>query len=419
MYSIVMMTALTASPDAAQFNGYFRDLFSRDNRAGCDGGVRYSCFGGGCSGAAAYPAANCTGCLGTCHGSCHGGGFLGFGFGDRVRRVFDREPAGNCTGRSYGYGCGCSGMSLSCNGSAYSCFGGPVAYGGSCYGGPVAYGGSCFGSYPMMGAPIYNPSPAPMIVPQPGTPNIPYAIPDPAPGTFGFNQPLPQPTVVASNRTGRAAVIVKLPVDARLFADDRVLNLTGAERKFVSPELPIGQEFVYRFKAEYERDGEIVSVTKRVTVQAGATATVEFNDLTAAKANPAPTAKPTAEKPTKPATPTALPTPPKPELPPVTPVNPTATATTPPTPSTPDAPSARATIVVKLPPGATLYVDDRKSPSAEPVRNLTTPMLPPNREYAYLLKAEVMREGRPETLTQKVPFRAGERVEVDFTALGK
>jgi len=77
------------------------------------------------------------------------------------------------------------------------------------------------------------------------------------------------------------------------------------------------------------------------------------------------------------------------------------------------------TITVKLPQGAALFVDDRKSPSAEPVRTFSTPALPPGREFAYVLKAEVTRNGQPETLTQKVPFRAGERVVVDFTSLGK
>ena len=74
---------------------------------------------------------------------------------------------------------------------------------------------------------------------------------------------------------------------------------------------------------------------------------------------------------------------------------------------------------MKLPPGATLYVDDRKSPSQEPVRSFSTPPLPAGREFAYLIKAEVVRNGQPETFTQKVPFRAGERVVVDFTSLGK
>lgn len=367
MYSIVMMTALTAAPDAPQFNGYFRDVFSGGcggSCNGCSGGVRYSCYGGGCSGAVAYPS-SCTGCC--------GGSVFGLGLGDRVRSWF--TPATGCCG-SHSYGC--SGASYSCSG--YSC-------GGSAY--------SCFGGPMMMAPPMSFDS----FPPYPGQPGVPYAVPAPAPGS-AMLQPAVHAVPASNGPTGRAAVMVKLPADARLSAEGRELNLTGAERKFVSPELPKGQEFVYRFKAEYERDGETVSVTKKVTVQAGAELTVEFADLTAAKP-----AAPGAGKTTAAA--------PAPVVPAVAPVK-----AEPPVREAPAAPSERATITVKLPPGATLYVDDRKSPSHEPVRQFATPPLPAGREFAYLIKAELMRDGRPETLTQKVPFRAGERVTVDFTALG-
>jgi uncharacterized protein (TIGR03000 family) len=75
----------------------------------------------------------------------------------------------------------------------------------------------------------------------------------------------------------------------------------------------------------------------------------------------------------------------------------------------------RAVIRVKLPPGATLYVDDQRSPSTELIRQFSTPPIPAGKEFAYLMKAEVFRNGQIETFTQKVPFRAGERVDVDFT----
>ena len=78
-----------------------------------------------------------------------------------------------------------------------------------------------------------------------------------------------------------------------------------------------------------------------------------------------------------------------------------------------------ATITVKLPPGATLYVDDRKSPSTDPIRQFSTPPLPAGRDFSYLMKAEIVRNGQTETFTQKVPFRAGERVEVDFGSIGR
>jgi uncharacterized protein (TIGR03000 family) len=218
-------------------------------------------------------------------------------------------------------------------------------------------------------------------------------------------------TLVSNGPTARASVVVRLPADAKLFADGRALHLTGAERKFVSPELPTNQEFVYRFKAEYDRDGETLSVTRKVTVRGGTTVMVEFADLTAGKPSGAPgttTASGVRDK-----TDQGM-------NPPVKPVMQEPVKAEPPIKPAPTRPaSERATITVKLPPGATLYVDDRKSPSQDPVRSFATPPLPTGREFAYLLKAEVIRNGQPETLTQKVPFRAGERVVVDFTALGK
>jgi uncharacterized protein (TIGR03000 family) len=230
------------------------------------------------------------------------------------------------------------------------------------------------------------------------------------------------------NATARATVVVKLPADARLYADTRALTLTGSERKFVSPELPAGQDFVYRFRAEYDRDGETLSVMKKVTVRAGTTIAIEFADLTA-KASPERNADKNAGGPAErsPTSVAAVPTgnPAPGVVPSVMPVNPVSPpsppAASPATSGSPAPPggSDRATITVKLPPGAALFVDDRKSPSNEPVRQFSTPPLPAGREYAYLMRAEIVRNGQTETFTQKVPFRAGERVEVDFTSVGR
>jgi uncharacterized protein (TIGR03000 family) len=383
MYSIVLMTAITASPETPQFNGYFRDLFH--GGSGCCGGSRYSCSGGGCGGSSF--AQSCNGCNG-CNGCC-GGCVFGLGLGDRVRRVFDRDPVGGCCGG----GC-CGGTSFAngcCGGTAYAygCCGG-IAYSYT----PMFNGGlSCQGGLPMSAPPPLIYDNAPMIPGAPGMPNIPFAQPDPAPGGVGYKPSLP--AAVAGANGGRANVTVRLPADAKLFAEGKQLNLTGGERQFVSPPLPADQEFVYKFTAEYDRNGETVSVSKKVTVRAGASATVEFTDLTAAKPAPAPTA------------PASIP------------VSPASFDKTAPANGAAQGAPERATITVKLPQGAALFVDDRKSPSAEPVRTFSTPALPPGREFAYVLKAEVTRNGQPETLTQKVPFRAGERVVVDFTSLGK
>lgn len=407
MYSLVLMTAMAGSPDAPGFNGYFRDLFSRDGNCSgcCGGGARYSCYGGGCSGSSSYDS------------GCCGGGAV-FGLRDRVRAWWNANGCCGGTTTSLGSCSGCCGGSVaySCQGSAaYSCFGGPaVSYtpvmngGLSCYGGPV----------PPAPPPVFGPAPA---VAPPAT--IPYADPQPAPPAVvpersglrpavGFGPP----TATVSSGA-RAAIMVRLPADARLYADGAPLRLTGAERRFTTPELPAGMEYTYRLTAEYERNGEVVSVTRRVAVRAGGSETVEFADLTAARTTtgaPAPAVARPAEPPA--AIPVSNPGPvTAPSLLPQTGITPAPA----PAPAATTGASARATITVKLPVGAALYVDSTRNPSTEPVRRFTTPPLPAGREFAYLLRVEVTRNGQPEQLIQKVTFRAGEHSEVDFTALGR
>ena len=53
------------------------------------------------------------------------------------------------------------------------------------------------------------------------------------------------------------------------------------------------------------------------------------------------------------------------------------------------------------------------------VREFTTPPLTAGQEFSYLMKAEVQRNGQPESQSTKVTFRAGELVTVDFTAIPK
>src|SRR5947208_1840883 len=72
MYTLLLMTAMSGAPQTAEFNGFFRDLFSFN---GCHG----SCTGcyGSCSGQS-------SGCYGSCNGNCNGCG----GFGSRLRAFF-------------------------------------------------------------------------------------------------------------------------------------------------------------------------------------------------------------------------------------------------------------------------------------------------------------------------------------------
>ena len=336
MYTLLLMTAMSSSPQTAEFHGFFRDLFSFH---GCHGsGSGYGSCAGYSSGC--YGSSNCN------------------GFGSRLRAFFAGSSCyGSCAGRS----AGCYG---SCQGSGYGCAGGfaPVPMGPGGFAAPLPPGAAA-----------------------PGLDYLP-ATPVPA---------IPPPSVQDSRQRiglagagNRAKVVVRLPADARLYAEGRQLNLTSAERTFVTPPLQNGPEYSYTFRAEYLRDGETIARSKTVAVRPGATVTVEFADGVAKaeprKAEPAP-AKPTSA---------------------------------PKVPSLPT-PGDRARITVKLPPGATLYVDGKKNERTEPVREFNTPPLPAGQEFAYLMKAELMRDGRPETTTTKVSFRAGEIVTVDLTTPAK
>jgi uncharacterized protein (TIGR03000 family) len=67
-----------------------------------------------------------------------------------------------------------------------------------------------------------------------------------------------------------------------------------------------------------------------------------------------------------------------------------------------------------VPAGTTLFVDDRKATVGDGVREFTTPPLPAGQEFGYVMKAERVRNGQPESQIQRVTFRAGELVTVDF-----
>ena len=358
MYTLVLMTSLSAAPDGVEFHGFFRRLFS---------------FGGH----------SCCGGSGSEYGSCTGGSRL---------RAYS-----SCCGGGYARGYGsCTGSSLSaCSGSGYQpCSGGGVSF--SCTGGmmnaptgidpgfavpsagtqfyyPTFYGPSeaagCFGSGMGGGPGIQTIPPVPGLAPP--MPAVPGEISD-SPG--GRNASF------ASGTAGRATVVVKVPADAVLYAEGRRLSLTGTDRSFTTPPLPAG-DWGYTFRAEYIRDGETISRTKRVGVKPGEAVALEFTEAGLART-------------TKLATPTV------------------PTVVPPPLPGG----TQPATLTIKLPPGGTLTVDGKQVKQSGDFR---TPPLAPGREYSYQMQADLMKDGKPVRESTKVSFRAGELVTVDFTALPK
>ena len=73
---------------------------------------------------------------------------------------------------------------------------------------------------------------------------------------------------VAANQAP-ATLIVSLPADAKLTIDDAATTSTSAQRVFVTPNLPTGQQFHYTLKAEAMVDGKPIAFSEVVTVKAG------------------------------------------------------------------------------------------------------------------------------------------------------
>jgi uncharacterized protein (TIGR03000 family) len=71
-----------------------------------------------------------------------------------------------------------------------------------------------------------------------------------------------------------------------------------------------------------------------------------------------------------------------------------------------------ATLVVKVPADARLYINDQATKSTSSVRVLQTPRVPVGGEYHYTLRVEVTRNGETQTVSKVVNFRAGQEKHV-------
>jgi uncharacterized protein (TIGR03000 family) len=162
----------------------------------------------------------------------------------------------------------------------------------------------------------------------------------------------------------KAVVAVKLPADAKLYADGQLTQLTSSERLFHTPTLSAGQRYQYELKVEYSREGKPVSDSKTVYVKAGERTEVEFAD--------------------------------KGKI---------------------DEKKVSSQVTVLVPSDAKLIVDQTPNELTGSKREFRTPALPQGKEFSYTFRAEIVRDGKKEGQTQVVVFKAGESVKVDFTDL--
>jgi len=157
--------------------------------------------------------------------------------------AYKHDAGYTCNGWADGHGCG--GQHTACYGYALNC---------------RAVYNNCFGSYPTYWA----------------TPVSPYFYLPPAPPKTENKPPVtPKPGTDAA-KAAPAEIVVSLPADARLSADGQPTNLVTPVRRFFTPALTAGREYVYTFKMDVMRNGREVSEAKRVVVRAGETTRVEF-----------------------------------------------------------------------------------------------------------------------------------------------
>jgi uncharacterized protein (TIGR03000 family) len=74
----------------------------------------------------------------------------------------------------------------------------------------------------------------------------------------------------------------------------------------------------------------------------------------------------------------------------------------------------RARLIVELPADAKLFVDDKQMKTGSERRSFTTPTLEKGETYYYVLKVEVIRDGKPVTETKKILVKAGDEIKADF-----
>jgi uncharacterized protein (TIGR03000 family) len=105
---------------------------------------------------------------------------------------------------------------------------------------------------------------------------------------LGLAAPGQTPAAPPAAREGAspATVVVTLPADARLTVDGEATKSTSGMRRFVTPPLRPGKKYGYTFKAEFVRQGQMITVARKVPVEAGRQTAVSL-DLPGTAVGPA------------------------------------------------------------------------------------------------------------------------------------
>jgi len=75
---------------------------------------------------------------------------------------------------------------------------------------------------------------------------------------------------------------VNVPTDAVVYVNDSKTTSTGSQRQYVSHGLKEGQSYTYNVRVEFEREGQLVSESKSVSLSAGGDESLAFEAAPAA-----------------------------------------------------------------------------------------------------------------------------------------
>ena len=67
---------------------------------------------------------------------------------------------------------------------------------------------------------------------------------------------------------------INVPADAKLYLQDQLMTVEGAQRRFVTPLIQAGEQHLYTVKVEVVRDGKTLTKTAQTTVTLGQEAVV-------------------------------------------------------------------------------------------------------------------------------------------------
>jgi uncharacterized protein (TIGR03000 family) len=72
------------------------------------------------------------------------------------------------------------------------------------------------------------------------------------------------------------SIVVSLPADATLKVDGNLTRATSELRRFATPALAVGETYHYTLTAAVVRDGQTLTASQQISVQAGLTSRVEM-----------------------------------------------------------------------------------------------------------------------------------------------